>query len=83
MATTTTTPRIRITSEGNVGIGTNAPLQRLHVSGNVTVDAESAYRIGNVDTFNEVGCGVSYIPSSSPTTYLKFLYKNRHECKKR
>ena len=34
------TERVRVTSAGNVGIGTSAPAQRLHVVGNVRVDGE-------------------------------------------
>ncbi|MEA2489745.1 MAG: hypothetical protein QOH21_1537 [Acidobacteriota bacterium] len=34
------TERVRVTSAGNVGIGTSAPAQRLHIVGNVRVDGE-------------------------------------------
>lgn len=34
------TERVRVTSGGNVGIGTSTPAQRLHVVGNVRVDGE-------------------------------------------
>jgi hypothetical protein len=37
----------RITNEGNVGIGTTSPIERLHVSGNIHVQAESNSIGGN------------------------------------
>ncbi|NDC82038.1 hypothetical protein EB093_00010 [bacterium] len=34
----TLSPRLTITASGNIGIGTTAPLEKLHISGNVRVD---------------------------------------------
>jgi hypothetical protein len=37
---TSNTERVRVLSSGNVGIGTTAPVQRLHVAGNEMVDGD-------------------------------------------
>jgi len=48
--------RMRIQGNGNVGIGTNAPTQRLHVAGNIRmVDGNQA--AGRVMTSNALGVG--------------------------
>ncbi len=63
------TPRIRVTTLGNVGIGMGAslPLQRLHVAGDVTMDAGSAYKIGNSDVLSATALGNSVITSNLQT----------------
>jgi hypothetical protein len=40
---------------GNVGIGTNAPLQRLHVNGDINVPTGNGLRINNVTHFRQIG----------------------------
>lgn len=41
------TENMRIRGNGNVGIGTTVPVQRLHVNGNINIPADSSYRINN------------------------------------
>ena len=40
--------KLRLDARGNLGIGTPTPLQKLHVSGNLNIDAGASYRINNV-----------------------------------
>jgi hypothetical protein len=52
-ADSSSTERLRITSTGNIGIGTTAPTDKLQVSGNVMANAFNA--IGGVAQFNSTG----------------------------
>ena len=65
--------RMRITSAGNVGIGTSSPNEKLHVSGNISIVGSSGTRIGfnTTDQFSALGTsipqyGIGYGWSSQP-----------------
>jgi hypothetical protein len=61
--------KLRIDAQGNVGIGTLAPLHRVHVGGcNVNVDAGRSYRINNVPVQNSTALGNSVV---SPTGKIR------------
>jgi hypothetical protein len=64
MSTPISTPKVRVTSQGDVGIGTSVPLQKLHVAGNLAIDAGKTYKISNVDVLSATALGNSVISSS-------------------
>jgi len=47
------TERVRITGSGDVGIGTNAPSQKLDVNGSVQLQATGTLYLNNVDNTNQ------------------------------
>lgn len=47
--------RMRITSDGNVGIGLASPLQKLHINGSINVDSSFGYYINNIRLLHTSG----------------------------
>lgn len=47
--------RLRITDEGNIGIGTNAPAERLHIIGSIRGNQSGAIRISTVNGYTDIG----------------------------
>jgi len=60
--------KIRVDVQGNVGLGTATPLQKLHVAGDVTMgNVGTAYKINAIDTLSATALGNSVITSSLQT----------------
>lgn len=60
--------KLRLDSQGNVGIGSNAAVHKLHVEGgDVNVDSGSSYRINNVPVLTETALGDTVVSSSLET----------------
>ena len=64
-----TAPRIRIDKQGNVGIGTTAtaPLQRLHVGGNLAIDAAHAFKVGGANVLTATALASTVVSSNLQT----------------
>jgi hypothetical protein len=63
----TTTERLRITSAGNVGIGTASPAEKLSVAGNI-------YQTGDTYRIKNNSSNVSYIRAEENTTTAAYTY---------
>ncbi len=67
------TERLRVTSAGNVGIGTTAPIENLVVSG--TASEDTTMLLQNADTGGTAADGLGLILGGNETTYL-WNYEN-------
>jgi len=47
--------RMTITNGGQIGIGTVNPVQKLDIAGNINIEADSAFYIGNIKTLHTSG----------------------------
>jgi hypothetical protein len=77
---TSSTERMRITSGGNVGIGTTAPVSRLHVSGQITIDSSSPFNLignGNSDTYTQTVIYANQNNTSNNTANGIFIERGR------
>ena len=69
---TTNTERMRITSTGNVGIGTTSPGQALSVNGNIDILGSTTETRQLQIGFGRTGDGISLIDFISDATYTDF-----------
>jgi hypothetical protein len=60
------TERMRMLANGNLGLGTTSPSQRLHVAGDINVSSGSGYRINNTATSGTYlrGNGTRFVQST-------------------
>jgi len=74
-STTTRTERMRITRNGDVGIGTSSPGHRLHISGanENTSTYYSQLRIDGTGTYPQNIAGISLNPSTAVQSHIRFL----------
>jgi hypothetical protein len=70
----TFTERMRITSAGNVGIGTSTPNNKLHVAGSITVDGNISAKYQDVaewvDSSQELAAGTVVVLDSSKSNQV-------------
>ena len=50
-----------------IGIGTSTPVQKLHVAGDITMDAERTYKINHVDVLSATSLGDSVLHANVET----------------
>ena len=76
--------RMRILSNGSVGIGTSTPAEKLHINGNVLLENNNGYYIkradgtalkfGSVDTISQMGIGDGNVNAIYFTSGSRFFY---------
>ena len=79
---TNNTEKMIIKSDGNVGIGTTSPDSKLHVNGNITLDAcrtGSSYPTGSVGGGISFRAGAAYVPDSSNGAYNCSILTYAHD----
>ena len=74
----TLTERMRIKYDGNIGIGTAAPAEKLEVAGNIQLDSSNANLLIKQGTGGTTG-GMYFMFSSDATKYagMEFVYDTR------
>jgi len=69
--------RLRVTSSGDIGIGTDTPVAKLHVSGNTLINGNlTANTISATTYFNLPSLSGDYLPLSGGTVYGPTIYTN-------
>jgi hypothetical protein len=72
------TEKMRITHDGNVGINTISPTQRLHVSGDINIEGSNGLRINNSATSGQYlrGDGNKFVSSAIQAADVPTLNQN-------
>ena len=70
--------RMVIDTAGNIGVNTNLPLQRLHVSGDINIEGSNGLRINNTATSGQYlrGDGTRFVSSSIQAGDVPTLNQN-------
>lgn len=66
----TFTERMRLTGTGNLGVGTTAPAERIHTSGDIRTDGRTIHFGANQSIYG-TGSTSFYLDSSSTSNYLR------------
>jgi hypothetical protein len=65
--------KVRFTHEGNVGIGTETPSEKLEVAGNIKVGDGDRIKLGDSDDLEILHSADGYITNNSGTFYIQTL----------
>jgi len=69
--------KMRILADGNVGIGTTAPVQKLHIKGNVRVDNRSVYLGADQRVYGDASSALHFYGNHS--TITQFILRDKED----
>jgi len=63
--------RMTITNGGQIGIGTVNPMQKLDIAGNINIDADSAFYMGNIKTLHTSGGAENFFVGPGTDNFIQ------------